>query len=174
MGWPTNIESGTTEDQQANYLIQAEVLALANGVSRFYWYDLLNDGTDLDNEKHNFGLLRPPTAGVTSAIPKPAAISQAVLIRQISRLSFSGVDSLPDPAQSVRFTNGTTTKRVMWAADSSQDVRLTTSGPVTLTDKYGAVHQLQVTGGTVNIMLTGDPIYVTGPITAVAAVTPNR
>jgi hypothetical protein len=173
MGWPTNFESGTTEDQQADYLVQAEVLALANGVSRFYWYDLLNDGTNPYNEQDNFGLLRRPPAEVTSSVPKPAGISQAVLIREVSKLSFSGVDFLPDPVQSVRFTDGTISRRVMWSADSYQDVRLTASGPVTLTDKYGVVHRLPVLRGTAIITLTGDPVYVTGPVTAVVAVTPH-
>ncbi|MEU6998405.1 hypothetical protein [Nonomuraea sp. NPDC046570] len=56
MGWPTDTGHGTTERQQADNLIRLYAVALADGVHRVYWYDLVNDGSDPADKEHNFGL----------------------------------------------------------------------------------------------------------------------
>ena len=90
-GWPNGTHSnGVDEATTADNLIRSEALAFANGVTQYDWYDLVNDGTNRPTTEHNFGLMRLPTAQVTAVSPKPALVTQAVTIRQLAGLAFSG------------------------------------------------------------------------------------
>ncbi|GAA5193904.1 hypothetical protein GCM10023322_56960 [Rugosimonospora acidiphila] len=173
-GWtngtnPSSVDEATSADD----LIRAEALAMANGVTQFDWYDLVNDGTDPTNVEHNFGLMRLPTAGETAVTPKPALVTQAVTIRQLAGLTFSGDDGLPTPAYSERFGSGAATTRVMWSS-SPTAVTLSAKAPVTVTDEYGRATQLAPDNGTVTVDLTQHPVFVKGSATNVrVAATPR-
>jgi hypothetical protein len=176
-GWPNEnkvIDSdGVDESTTADNLIRSEALALANGVTQYDWYDLVNDGTDPAVKEQNFGLMRLPTAQVTAVSPKPALVTQAVTIRQLAGLAFSGDDGLTAPLYSERFGSGSATTRVMWAPNTGT-VSLTASGPVTVTDEYGRAQQLNPSGGQVLVDLTQHPVFVKGPVSSVhAAATPQ-
>lgn len=170
LGWPTHTgASGVTESAQADYLIRAEVLSLANGVNRFYWYDLLNDGTDPTYNENNFGLLRQPSLGVVGNAPKPGIVSQAVLIRALAGLKYSGKDDLGDGIWSYRFGKSHPT-RVIWATTPTT-VALSTRKSVTVTDRFGVKSTLRPTAGTVQLGLDGHPIVVTGDVSSVHQLT---
>jgi hypothetical protein len=162
----TNVDEATSAD----YLIRSEALSFANGVTQYDWYDLVNDGTDLSNRENNFGLLRLPTTAVTADSPKPALVTQAVMIRQLAGLHFSGDDGLAAPVYSERFGTGTATTRVMWAPNTAT-VSLTATGPVTVTDEFGRAKTLTPSGGKVSIDLTQHPVFVKGPVTSVNTAT---
>lgn len=167
MGWPTNEGSGTSEQQEADYVIRAQTTALANGVSKFFWYDLENDGTDPTNSEHNFGLIRQPTADVIASAPKPAAIAEAALTRQLAGLSYKGTDNTAAPAYSYRFGSGSQVTRVMWST-TPQTALLHASQPLTVTDQYGKATRLIPVGGTVQVDLTGAPVFVRGDVDQIA------
>lgn len=169
MGWPTHTGGGTTESQQADYLVRAYMTAIAGGVERLYWYDFRNDGTDPNYNEHNFGLVRLHSTDVPTSAPKPAAVAAAVMIRQLGGLDFAGKDDVAAPAYSYRFGTGSETTRTMWSTQPST-VELTTSAPVTVTDTYGRQETFTPTAGRVQLALSAQPLFVKGSVTDVNVV----
>ncbi|MEU0565076.1 hypothetical protein ABZ297_06740 [Nonomuraea sp. NPDC005983] len=136
MGWPTDTGHGTTELQQADNLIRLYAVTGALGVTRIYWYDLVNDGSDPANPEHNFGMMRQPVATdlvtVTANAPKPALVAQAVTARMIGAKPYLGNDGVALPVRSARFGD----TRVLWSTTSAT-ITLTGDGPITVVDAYG-------------------------------------
>ncbi|MFJ8375281.1 hypothetical protein ACIQ9I_27410 [Streptomyces sp. NPDC094461] len=178
MGWPTDTGHGTTERQQADNLIRLYAIGLANGVSRVYWYDLVDDGSDPTDKEQNFGMLRQPVTAtaanpvaVTANAPKPAAVAQAVAARMLGGKTYAGDDGLAAPAYSVRFTGGGGTTRVVWAT-TVRDLTVSATGPVTLVDSWGRRTVEQPTNGRLTLEAGPSPVFVEGPVTGVGAATP--
>ncbi|UQZ82690.1 hypothetical protein SK3146_01849 [Paenibacillus konkukensis] len=167
-GWPT-YAPGSTELQQADNLVRAQVLAKAAGVDVFNWYSAMDDGTDPNNREHHFGLFRQPVAGVAGVAPKPGAIANAVLIRAVTGKTLGARDDLGSAtAYSYPFTGGGSTTRVMWST-GSETVALHTTQPLSITNEYGSTQTVNPTDGQVVLTLTGSPIYVTGGINRLGA-----
>ncbi|MFC4339682.1 cellulase family glycosylhydrolase [Cupriavidus numazuensis] len=60
IGWPTNKgRFGSSETETAAYAERTIfLLSSLSFVKGVWWYDLKDDGVDIDNKEHNFGLLR--------------------------------------------------------------------------------------------------------------------
>lgn len=162
LGWTT---SGVTEQEQSDYLVRAETISLANGVEKFYWYDLVNDHTDLTHHEGNFGLVRQGSDTVPAFAPKVSAMAQGVLIRKIAGKDFSERDQLGDSAYSYVFGTGDAATRVAWAT-TPMTVEYVTDEPVSLTTQYGAKSTLEPVNGRVSVALTGQPVYLDGALQA--------
>ncbi|KRE64520.1 hypothetical protein ASL11_20765 [Paenibacillus sp. Soil750] len=162
-GWPT-YAAASTEPQQADNLVRAQVLAKAAGVDVFSWYSAMDDGTDPNNREHHFGLFRQPVAGVLGVAPKPGAVANAVLIRAVTGKTLGTRDGLGSgTAYSYPYTGGGSTTRVMWST-GSENIALHTTQPLIITDEYGSTQTVNPTDGTVVLTLNGSPIYVTGNV----------
>lgn len=162
-GWPT-YAPGSTELQQADNLVRAQVLAKAAGVDVFSWYSAMDDGTDPNNREHHFGLFGQPVDGVVGVAPKPGAVANAVLIRAVTGKTLGARDSLGSAtAYSYPYTGGGSTTRVMWST-GSEDIALHTTQPLIVTDEYGSAQTVNPTDGAVILTLNGSPIYVTGNV----------
>ncbi|MFB7009205.1 MULTISPECIES: hypothetical protein [unclassified Streptomyces] len=163
-GWPTNT-GGWSETQQAAYLIRAQTLARAAGADKYFWYDILDDGDNPGEREHRFGLFRRAGGGVQGLAPKPAAVTNAVLIRQTAGKQLGARESAGDPAVHV-YPYGTTT-RSLWAT-SPRTVSVRTDKPLTLTDQFGKRSTLVPTAGRVTLGLDGSPVFLEGPVAGVA------
>ncbi|WP_246302504.1 cohesin domain-containing protein [Paenibacillus plantarum] len=162
-GWPT-YAAASTEPQQADNLVRAQVLVKAAGVDVLNWYSAMDDGTDPTNREHHFGLFRQPVDGVLGVAPKPGAVANAVLIRAVTGKTIGARDDLGSvTAYSYPNTGGDSTTRVMWST-SSENISLHTSQPLIITDEYGATQTVNPTDGKVVLTLNGSPIYVTGNV----------
>lgn len=157
-GWPTHT-AGSTEAQQADYLIRAQTLAKAAGADRYYWYDLLDDGENAGEREHRFGLFRRAGSGVAAPAPKPAAISNAVLIRQLAGRSLGARLDLGDAA--VYGYPMTGDRRVMWST-APRTVEIRTTRTLTLTDQFGAVSTLRPKAGAILLDLDASPVFLSG------------
>ncbi|MGW2220833.1 glycosyl hydrolase [Nonomuraea sp. NPDC001684] len=169
-GWPTHTAGGTTDAMQADYLVRSAVLSLAGGADRLYWYDARDDGTDPNNQEHNFGVfeVRRATARY-AAEPKPAAVAQAVMAAELAGRTITERDTLDATTYSFPF-RGTAGDlvRVMWASDGPRTVTLRTAQPLTLTDQYGVPATLSPHAGAVQVTLTEHPVYVRGQVDSLA------
>ncbi|MEU8325379.1 hypothetical protein AB0C33_44020 [Nonomuraea sp. NPDC048881] len=164
-GWPTHT-AGSTEAQQADYLIRAQTLARSAGADKYFWYDLIDDGDNAGEREHRFGLFRRPVSGVAAPSPKPAAISQAVLIRKLAGRTLGARQDTGDAdVHSYPISGGT---RLLWAVQP-RSVTLSALGDVTLTDQFGAVSTLRPQAGKVRLDLDGSPVFVSGPVSSVEA-----
>jgi hypothetical protein len=169
-GWPTNTGSGgVDESTQAQYLVRAAVLALAGGASRFFWYDFMNDGTDPTDNEDNFGIIRNADDPMGAYTPKPAYVAYAVLARELAGAQLVGEEPQSDSdLYSVRFNRGGTPVRVLWSADGSKDLTIASSSPLTVVDSMGNQRTLEPRDGDVYLTVSGSPLYLIGPATAIS------
>lgn len=169
MGWAT-VPDWVTETEQAEYFVRTMALSLGHGVSRVYWFEAANLSLTEDIET-NFGLFDAPSSFILYAnAPKPAAIAQAVMARQIAGLTHISTDATAEGVYSYVF--GATKQddlRVMWAPDAPTAVTLDASGPVSVTGVHGEVRMLKPTDGIVTVDLSGSPVYVGGDVEGVEA-----
>jgi hypothetical protein len=153
---------GISETLQAAYLVRDEVLTLTQGLDRYQWYDLFDDTPD-NNVQGRWGLLRNPGSNPAIA-PKPSFVAQAVLTRQLDGYAYSNEDAIQSGVYSMQFTKaGSPLKRVMWSATGlATEIDIATSSALTLTDDLGFVSTLTPSSGKVHLVLTGNPVYVSG------------
>lgn len=69
------LESGYTEQEQADLLLRNYLAYLSCGIERLFWYDLHNDGSLAGEREHNFGLLN------NDWTPKPAYFAYQNMIK---------------------------------------------------------------------------------------------
>lgn len=171
-GYPTAPSFGGSMLDQARKSIRNDTLMIANGVSQFYWYDALNDGTNLDDKESTFGLLQAPAGPIAGMAPKPGLVAKATTIRALTGLAPNGRDTLPSPLYSYRFGSGTSATRVLWStATGTSSVNLSTTSPLRITDMYGHQTTLTPTNGIVTLTVDQDPVFVKGPATGVTVTT---
>ncbi|MGZ0153594.1 sugar-binding protein [Kribbella sp. WER1] len=169
-GYPTAPSFGGSMLDQARKSVRNDAIMIASGVGQFYWYDALNDGTNLDDKESTFGLLQAPAGPIAGMAPKPALVAKATTIRALSGLAFSGRDNLTAPLYSYRYGSGASTTRVLWStASGTSTVDLSTTGPLQVTDLYGHQTTLTPTNGVVTMTVDQDPVFVKGAATAVTA-----
>jgi hypothetical protein len=169
-GWPTGTAGlAVSEPIQAAYLTRAQLIALSHGVQRYHNYDFVNDGTDPGNTENNFGLIRHPADALGAYTPKPSYVSYATLTRQLTGATFRNAESTGTGVHDLVFTRRDETVRTLWA-DTPTVVSVHSTEPLTVTDLYGAAQTYTPDStGVVTLSLTGDPIYVSGPATAVTS-----
>ncbi|MFJ4461124.1 sugar-binding protein [Streptomyces sp. NPDC088928] len=170
-GYPTHSD-GVTPAEQATYVPRAQIFSFASGVSRYYWYDLTNDGTDATNKEHNFGAFKRPTAEVKAWQPKPSVVTESVLIRQLAGRAYAGRDDAGSAdVRSYRFGTGSNTVRALYTtAATPGTAELSASGPVTVTDQLGHEKTYLPVGGKVQLGIDGKVLYVKGAVNAVKTV----
>ncbi|MCT9821352.1 hypothetical protein N3K63_13795 [Microbacterium sp. W1N] len=166
-GWTTTT-GGTTERQQAAYIVRSAALLDAAGVDRVIYYELIDSGANPAEQEHNFGIARLPTDGGTALTPKPAYPALAVFNRLTAGRELTGLQRL-DGAIVAEYTDaGGDVLRMAWA----------TGGPVTLAADTGAAARL-INGdgrswrarpnGRVELTVGANPVYLTGSLA-----TPSR
>lgn len=161
LGWST---TGYSEADQADNVVRSETIALANGVEKFFWYDLVNDKADEADHEGNFGLVRQTTDTVPAFAPKPSALAQTVLIRKVAGKEYTQRDSAEDSTTySYAFGSGQDATRVAWATRPATVV-FDTTGPVTVTDQFGKITVMEPVSGQITVDLTGHPVYLDGDL----------
>jgi Polysaccharide lyase family 4, domain III/Carbohydrate binding domain len=149
LGWSLPNELTT-----AGYLVRGLVLALAGGVERFFWYDLVGD--------QSFGLLDQDGDAYS---PRPAFAAYAAAIRLLSGAVLSGGGQLGSSGiRAYRFAGPDhDDTAVLWSTDPRDAVAIPTSTPITLVDVTGTPTTLTPYQGAVHLTLTGTPVYLRGP-----------
>jgi hypothetical protein len=170
LGWST-FTSGITETTQADYLTRAEAIALANGVEKFFWYDLLDDGTNASDREQRFGLFHQPTTQIAAAAPKPAAVAQAVFAAALDGRPYSSTEAVPG-INSVVFGTGSNAMRTLWSLTPTS-VAVSATSALTLTEQYGRTVTVTPVDGKVYLDLGTSPVYLTGGVSQIAVVSPS-
>ncbi|REJ06472.1 hypothetical protein DY023_06140 [Microbacterium bovistercoris] len=167
-GWPTHAV-GSTPAQQAEDLVRASILVMDAGVDEYTWYSALDDGTDPNEREHNFGIFMRPDESALGVSPKPAAVAASVLIRQLTGKKLQAREDMgSDAIYSYPYTGGGATSRVLWAPDGAAAL-VTGTGPLTLTDHLGRTTTFTPPAAGTTVDLDGEPVYLSGPVTSVAA-----
>lgn len=165
MGWPTGSSVGVSESDQADDLIQSQTIALASGVERLYWYELIDSGTDPDDKEDHFGLLRAPTAPGNAPRPKPALAAQATVVAQIGERPSSG-GGQDGPVTSYQFGSGADAVRVLWSSGLTA-VDVVGNSALSAVDRFGSGLGGASSGRSMRLQLSNHPVIVHGDIRSV-------
>jgi hypothetical protein len=162
LGWTTKTGDVSFE-QQANMLVRAELTALASGVDRYIWYDLVNDENDRAAHEGNFGQFWQRRDGVAAFPPKPAAFTQALLLSTLAGKEYAGADDVGiEGARSLIFEDADQTVRYVWMRTGEGTAQYNAEGPITVTSSDGTMQVVNPRDGKVTVTLTTTPAILTG------------
>lgn len=170
---PGNV--AVTEEQQANYLVRALVIAQQTGVSHTSWFQFEDAFNNPGRIWGNAAILRDYDAANGRYPGKPAYTAYRTLAAQLAQATVAGKGPVHtqvyDPGQpfsggggayNYRYTRGATIIDVLWRPDDSiaVDFPVTAGKTVTLIDRDGGATGLTPAGGVVRLTLSERPIIV--------------
>lgn len=175
IGWPNQTGAlGTQPEVTAGYLSRLLLLASAKSFIRgIWWYDFQDDGTDISNAEHNFGLI------TYDGSPKPAWLMLSDMSGLLNDARFVANISADPGLFAFRFNHGDGTSTLaIWTdrQNSQGNVKLTFGA-----DASAAVSLRQPGSGqppqempfttndrTVSLTATGTPCLVRGTFNSVS------
>jgi hypothetical protein len=163
-GYPTfQSTRGVDEITQADYMVRYYVIALASGIEKTFWYDLVNDGVRDDYNEDNFGLLRNAQDEMGAFTPKPAYAAYAAMTRELTGAQFVQEEPLGGGMKSYLFDKDGSKIRAVWSL-SPVSAAILTDHPVQITDMMGNAQTYSPYQGKVYVSLNGEPLYIKGDI----------
>ncbi len=170
LGWPSHQGTeGVSERTQATYLAKSYILALANGVEKYFWYDFMDDGILHTEREQNFGIVRNAASPYGKYVPKPSYVAYGVMARALSEATFEQKETIQDSISSYLFSDHNEDIRVMWSSEPTL-ITLKASAPVIVTDMMGVAQSYAPDqNGSVFLSLSEQPVYVRGELTEVPA-----
>ena len=178
MGWctgpgvcPGNVQ--VSEDQQANYLTRAMVIAQHNGVQHASWFQFEDAFNDPNREWANAAIVRRYDGAGYPA--KPAYFAYRTLAQNLAGAVPDGVGPahthVYDPNKpyvndngtyDYRYMRGTTVIDVLWRPVDSVQVSfpVDASKSITLVDRDGTQTSLTPSNGVVQVTLSERPIFI--------------
>lgn len=121
MSWPSHEGAcGIDTTRQAAYLARAYFLArTVPNIKGMWWYDLINDGTQRDDQEHNFGLLN------VDLTPKPAYSVLKAISPYLRDFDYDpGASLQADGIYKLAFSDGHERIMVAWAAGRPREDQL--------------------------------------------------
>ena len=158
-GWHTHgVKSPriVSEEQQADYLVRAHVLALSTpGVETFFWFLFRDGGNREDDPEQSYGILHPDST------PKRAFPAYAAMTRLLRGAKSEGpvpVKGLPIDILAYRFVRlqggEARTVTILWRPDGQVPARLRAKA---ILDAYG--NPLPRDGEVWNVLIGSSPVY---------------
>ncbi|MGV8883938.1 MAG: hypothetical protein ACOH19_17470 [Rhodoglobus sp.] len=157
LGWTSVLTD--SDGQQGDFLARAEIISLASGAGRFYWYDMINDAESPADNISNYGMVHQPTASVPTWEPKPAAAAQAIVSRMLAGKSFTAQDDIAPDVYSYRFGEGDEAVTAAWSLNPVS-VSYQAKGPVLVTNVTGESRVEEPVDGIVTIELGPSPVFL--------------
>lgn len=124
MGWPSNHgKCGVSEQTQAAYLARSYFLAQTlPDIKGLWWYDLLNDGSDVEDPEQNFGLLNQDLS------VKPAYLTLKAISPTLHEYRYDAEKSRElDATYLLRFAKGSEQILVAWTTGLPRSVQVDAS-----------------------------------------------
>ena len=164
---------GRTVSAQADYLVRTSITAFANGVEKFFWYDLINDSPKASVHEGNFGMYYQKLSGVAALQPKPVGYAQALMVTQLGGREYLDSESLADGVKSYRFGTADDAVRVVWAPGGETSVAIPTDVPLTIARMNGATAVVTPVDGVATITVSARPTFVSAAASAAASASPT-
>ena len=116
---------GATLDYAATYLVKFHALAIANGITRLYWYNYKNRGNDVDYAEHHFGLRSYSIDSDDPGHPLPSYVAYITMLSHLKGCSFVELrHPTPDVFVFEFAVDGTTDRRILAWVEPAQAVTL--------------------------------------------------
>lgn len=155
-GWPTN--KGVSENWQgislednARYLVRAQVLAIAGGIEKFFWFKFNNSGTDPGNFEHHQGIM------FHDLTPKPSMVTYSVLTQMLRGTEFERLVEFGDGGYAAYFSGGGRWCWVVWSA--GKKFALPVPPAAKIVDMMGR----EAAAPAEKLEITGSPVYILPP-----------
>lgn len=142
---------------QADYLVRMMLMNEYQSIPISIWYGFRDNGTDMTNELHHFGLLD------ASEKQKPAYIAMQTLLNTFKKFEFQERLDLGEGHYILRFVDedGESLYACWTISEEPEQVTLTLpEGTGELIDVYGQVRELEWSDGSLQLELTGSPVYL--------------
>ena len=166
-GTKNGFNLAASEEEQADFLVRAIAICLAEGVEQFFWYEFRGDENDPHSNQSHFGLTH------SNFTPKPAwgAYRNFILMRPVGSAQTTGQwrgDGLffpqwtrPDGTKAgVLWKTGETEKRELRFAPGGADGQ---SAGIRFRDYTGrAIHPVRVSDGTYIVPVGEHPVFFEG------------
>ena len=148
---------GVTPEQQAERLVRTHLLLIASGVRRIWMYAFQDEGTDLRNPEHNFGIVD------WHGRPKPGYSAYCAMVRLLSDCRCLGfVPGVRPPVYAVAFRGGGAFRTVLWDCGGKSEVQVSGADTVTgVLDLDGkAVEVSRPENGILRLVASESPLYI--------------
>lgn len=150
---------GVTLEMQAMFIVRQQLFNLLQGVPLSIWYDWKNDGTDPNENEHNFGTVTPDLK------PKPAYIAMQTLTHELAGYRIARrVQAGSDTNYVLLLSNDAREQKLAaWTLGDTATVELqvsSTAGELPAVNGNGQTLTLKISSGRLSIDLTGLPKYV--------------
>lgn len=168
--WVTEIGSssgghGRSERSQIVADLTQQIEQLAAGAQKVFKYDFRDDGTNPNEQEHNFGLVRRDFS------PKPSYVAAATLIRLLHAAKFDRTLNLVKNSDNgymkgFRFLNSDGRPvNVIWLnAAPAAKCKIKSDTPLTLVDAMGRERELLPVKGEIQLQLDELPVFLLGDV----------
>ncbi len=166
-GWQTGnvpqFQAIITYDEQRNYLVRYYLIGISQGLKESWWYNFHDDGLNVMNGEHNWGLVN------YFGTPKPSYYGMYNMYEQLRDCDLVGpVSGVSHPYYGVDFFDRMKDKYIstLWAADGQQKVLMfeTKSGKdekIEVIGTDGSFRTIQTeNGGKGSIDISGAPVFL--------------
>lgn len=168
MGFPTHYD-GVSALEQGQMMVRNQALAFANGVEKYFWYDLVNDTPDPAAGEANFGLYEnAPRENVVALAPKAGGFAQALMITQLRDKAYT-TDESDDSTTVEVFGSGDDETRIAWSAQGDVERTFASDVPLTVTDMTGLTLSVEPEDGEVTVTLGASPVFISSASASASA-----
>ena len=163
---------GHSEETMAQFIPRISAANIADGVTRVYFYDFLDDGNTDSEHEDRFGLLHAFGSRNGDYTPKPSYVSYAALTRTLSNKKLVKNKSFENGIEWYTFSDGANDTHMLCTRgiptkEAPLDTVIYADGPVTVTDMMGVKSTYTPVDGKLYMTLNGDVIYIEGKISDV-------
>lgn len=131
MGWPTQLYTGASEREQANFIARAYIDSYSvENIGSMSWYDFRDDGNNPFYNEHRFGTIR------NDFTPKPSYIAVSNVIKNFDMAKFVQEIDLGNGIICFEFVKDNKKVIALWSAET-EIYNLKISGDFTVADIMG-------------------------------------
>ena len=151
--------TGSTRLQQAQLAVREILTVWSAGFPLGVWYDLQDDGPDLQNPEQNYGLLD------VNGTPKPAMLAMRTLLAAAKGRRYAGgIPRTPSGVHAMRFDGDSDVLFIVWSErDKRQTLQYAADNLTRVTGMMGEALQLQSDRSgvaTLEIREESGPVYL--------------
>lgn len=167
-GWATNkagmnFVQGVSEETAAAYMTRFYIQNEVSGIKKVFWYDFMDDGINITNREHNYGLIQNwnSVAKKTPYAAKRGYVAMSALNSILGAATYEAENTNLENvfAHAFRKTQGTQRVLIVWSDQADKKLKLSCTGDFVIYNMYGTATNY-TKNNTYEITLSPLPIYI--------------